>query len=55
MAQWDKFLTDRDKEVLSVWGKKDQDEFGLRPALLLVDVYYPRLADELRSRRMGRC
>ena len=46
MAQWDKFLTDRDKEVLSVWGKKDQDDFGLRPALLLVDVYYGSVGHE---------
>jgi hypothetical protein len=46
VAQWDKFLTDRDKEVLSVWGKKDQDDFGLRPALLLVDVYYGSVGHE---------
>jgi len=46
VAQWDRFLTERDKGVLAVWGKKDHDEFGQRPALLLVDVYYGSVGHE---------
>ncbi len=46
MSEWNRFLTERDREVLAVWGKKDSDEFGMRPALLLVDVYYGSVGHE---------
>jgi maleamate amidohydrolase len=38
---WDRFLTDRDREVLKTWGKTKPYGFGQRPVLLIVDdVYY---------------
>lgn len=40
MALWDSFLTERDKEHLKVWGKKEPSGFGERPVLLVVDDYY---------------
>jgi maleamate amidohydrolase len=46
MAGWDDFLTERDKQHLSVWGKHGQDELGRRPVLLLVDVYYASVGHE---------
>jgi len=46
MASWNDFLTEQDKQLLSVWGKRDRDEFGRKPVLLLVDVYYASLGNE---------
>lgn len=47
-AGWDKFLTDRDREVLKRAGREKTTPFGLgsKPALLLVDVYYAALGTE---------
>jgi maleamate amidohydrolase len=45
-VNWDRFLTERDKQVLDIWGKKDRDEFGGNPAVLLVDVYYGSVGHE---------
>ena len=46
MAGWDKFLTERDKEHLAVWGKKDRDEFGKKPVVLVIDVHYNSVGHE---------
>jgi nicotinamidase-related amidase len=46
MPGWDDFLTAQDKQLLAVWGKKDRDEFGKRPVLLVVDVYYAAVGHE---------
>lgn len=47
-AGWDKFLTDRDREVLRRAGRQKTEPFGFgtKPALLLVDVYYAALGTE---------
>ena len=37
---WNKFLTDRDKEVFAVSGYAKRAGFGKRPALLVIDVNY---------------
>jgi maleamate amidohydrolase len=39
-AEWEPFLTPRDREHLKYWGKKRPSGFGRRPALLVVDDYY---------------
>jgi nicotinamidase-related amidase len=39
-AQWEKFLTERDKEHDKQWGKKELAGLGEKPALLLIDIYY---------------
>lgn len=52
---WDRFLTDRDREVLRLSGREKTQPFGFgeKPALLLVDLYYAALgmdrADILES------
>jgi len=46
MAGWDDFLTARDKEHLAVWGKKGRDDFGTKPLLLVIDVYYAAVGHE---------
>jgi nicotinamidase-related amidase len=46
MAGWDAFLTDRDRQLLAVWGKQGKDDFGERPALLVIDVYYGAVGHE---------
>jgi nicotinamidase-related amidase len=38
--KWQEFLTDRDKEHDKLWGKKELNGFGSKPALLLIDIYY---------------
>jgi maleamate amidohydrolase len=38
--QWEKFLTERDKEHDKQWGKKELAGLGEKPALLLIDIYY---------------
>jgi nicotinamidase-related amidase len=47
-AGWDRFLTERDREVLRRSGREKQEPFGFgsRPALLLIDVYYAALGME---------
>jgi len=40
LAGWDRFLTERDKQHLAVWGKKAPFGFGTRPAVLVVDAHY---------------
>lgn len=37
---WDKFLTERDKQVFSASGYGARGEFGKKPALLVIDVNY---------------
>ncbi len=37
---WDKFLTERDKQVFEVSGYGARAGFGKRPALLVIDVNY---------------
>ena len=46
MAGWDDFLTERDKQLLAVWGKQGKDELGGCPALLVIDVYYGAVGHE---------
>lgn len=46
MPEWDRFLTAQDHELLKVWGKKEPDELGRRPVLLLVDLYYSSVGHE---------
>ena len=40
MAQWDEFLTDRDKQVFSAAGYGARAGFGRRPVVLVIDVNY---------------
>ena len=40
MAIWDPYLSERDKEHVRLWGKKEPTGFGKRPALLVIDDYY---------------
>lgn len=37
---WDKYLSDRDREIIAKSGYGARQGFGLRPALLVVDVTY---------------
>ena len=46
MAGWNDFLTERDKQHIAMWGKKELDGFGRRPALLVVDMFYAALGHE---------
>jgi maleamate amidohydrolase len=46
MAGWNDFLTEQDKQHIAVWGKQGRDEFGERPVLLVVDVYYAAVGHE---------
>jgi len=46
MAAWDNFLTERDKQHLAIWGKPGRDEFGQRPVLVVIDVYYSSVGHE---------
>src|SRR5699024_4346945 len=45
---WDRFLTERDREVLRRSGREKTTPFGLgnRPALMLIDLYYAALGFE---------
>ncbi len=40
MPVWDPYLSERDREHLNIWGKKEPFGFGVRPVLLIVDDYY---------------
>lgn len=42
---WDKFLTERDKEVFKLAGYGVRQGFGKRPALLVIDVNYAFCGD----------
>lgn len=46
MPIWDKFLTERDKAHLAIWGKKQPDQLGQRPVLVVIDVYYSSVGHE---------
>jgi nicotinamidase-related amidase len=46
VAGWNDFLTERDKQLLAVWGKEGRDELGRNPALLVIDVYYACVGHE---------
>src|SRR5262245_35444068 len=37
---WDKYLSERDKDVFAAFGSAQSQGFGERPALLIVDVNY---------------
>jgi nicotinamidase-related amidase len=43
---WDKFLTERDKEIFKAAGYGKRAGFGKRPALLIVDVNYGFCGDK---------
>ena len=43
---WDRFLTDRDREVIGIAGYGARQGFGTRPALLIVDVNYAFCGDK---------
>jgi maleamate amidohydrolase len=43
---WDKFLTERDRQVFAASGFRNRAGFGLRPALLIVDVNYGFVGDQ---------
>lgn len=45
MAVWDKFLTDQDKLVYEASGYGARGGFGLRPAVLIIDVNYAFTGD----------
>jgi nicotinamidase-related amidase len=46
MFGWERFLTERDRQLDLTWGKKELYGFGRKPALLLIDLYYGALGDE---------
>lgn len=46
MPVWDQFLTDRDREHLRHWGKRQSDPLGQRPVVLVIDVYYSAVGHE---------
>lgn len=46
MPIWDRFLTERDKAHLAIWGKKQPDQLGRRPVLVVIDVYYSSVGHE---------
>lgn len=46
MAQWDQFLTDRDKQVFSGAGYGARAGFGKRPVVLVIDVNVAFCGDE---------
>jgi nicotinamidase-related amidase len=37
---WEPYLSERDKKHSQLWGKKELNGFGEKPALLLIDIYY---------------
>ncbi|WP_324764086.1 isochorismatase family protein (plasmid) [Sinorhizobium meliloti] len=43
---WDRFLTERDREVIDIAGYGARQGFGTRPALLIVDVNYAFCGDK---------
>jgi maleamate amidohydrolase len=43
---WEKFLTDRDREVLTASGYGSHGGFGKKPALLVIDVSYGFTGDK---------
>jgi maleamate amidohydrolase len=49
MRVWEKFLTDRDREVFGVSGYGARAGFGKRPALLVVDVNWAFCGDKNES------
>jgi maleamate amidohydrolase len=46
MAQWEEFLTERDRQVFGAAGYGRRAGFGRRPVLLVVDVNYAFCGDE---------
>jgi len=46
VAGWDDFLTERDKQHLAVWGKKQRDPLGAKPVVLVIDVHYKSVGHE---------
>jgi nicotinamidase-related amidase len=37
---WEPYLSERDRKHSEIWGKKELNGFGEKPALLLIDIYY---------------
>lgn len=46
---WERFLTERDKKHLAIWGKKHSDPMGAKPVLLVIDVYYSSVGHESKD------
>ena len=46
---WDRFLTDRDKQVFATSGYGRRGGLGQRPALLIVDVNYNFTGDRAQE------
>lgn len=40
MYGWENYLSERDKKHDELWGKKELNGFGDKPALVLIDIYY---------------
>ncbi|WP_127751690.1 isochorismatase family protein [Devosia sp. 1566] len=43
---WEPYLSERDKKHSELWGKKELNGFGNKPALVLIDIYYSVLGLE---------
>ena len=43
---WEPYLSERDKKHSELWGKKELNGFGDKPALLLIDIYYSVLGTQ---------
>lgn len=43
---WEPYLSERDKQHSALWGKKELNGFGDKPALVLIDIYYSVLGLE---------
>ena len=48
---WDKFLTEKDKEIFQLAGYGKRGGFGKRPALFIIDVQYNFCGDEPGERQ----
>lgn len=48
---WDKFLTEKDKEIFQLAGYGKRGGFGKRPALFIIDVQYNFCGDEPGQRQ----
>ena len=46
MAGWDRYLTEQDKQHIAISGKQGQYGLGVRPVILVIDVYYRSLGNE---------
>ena len=51
---WNKFLTERDKAVFEASGYGTRGGFGLRPALIIIDVNWAFCGDKSPNRSWNR-